>query len=91
MSEVTVRELRQNLSVHLRRVERGETLEVTRRGERVAVLAPLAERRSPSDWLAYEHGAPPPTARLEDLPERLEVEGASLSELLEQQREEGQR
>jgi prevent-host-death family protein len=39
--EVSVRELRQNLSVHLRRVREGRTLAVTSRGERVAVLAPI--------------------------------------------------
>jgi len=39
--EVSVRELRQNLSVYLRRVRQGETLAVTSRGERVAVLAPI--------------------------------------------------
>jgi len=39
--EVSVRELRQNLSVHLRRVQDGETLAVTSRGRRVAVLAPI--------------------------------------------------
>ena len=38
---VSVRELRQNLSVHLRRVREGHTLAVTSRGERVAVLAPI--------------------------------------------------
>src|SRR5437764_9592828 len=40
-AQVGVRELRQNLSVHLARVLRGETLEVTDRGQAVAVLAPL--------------------------------------------------
>lgn len=40
---VGVRELRQNLSKYLRRVERGERLEVTERGRPVAVLAPLPE------------------------------------------------
>ncbi len=40
--EVSVRELRQNLSVHLRRVGEGQTLIVTSRGEPVALLAPLA-------------------------------------------------
>jgi prevent-host-death family protein len=38
---VGVRELRQNLSVHLRRVRAGATLEVTEHGRPVAVLAPL--------------------------------------------------
>jgi prevent-host-death family protein len=36
---VGVRELRQNLSVYLRRVKAGETIEVTERGQRVAILA----------------------------------------------------
>ncbi len=39
--EVGVRELRQNLSVYLARIARGETLEVTDRGQAVAILAPL--------------------------------------------------
>ena len=38
--EIGVRELRQNLSVYLRRVKAGETLEVKERGHRVAVLSP---------------------------------------------------
>lgn len=36
-----MRELRQNLSVYLRRVRRGEKLEVTERGRPVAVLQPI--------------------------------------------------
>jgi antitoxin (DNA-binding transcriptional repressor) of toxin-antitoxin stability system len=39
--QVGVRELRQNLSVYLARIARGETLEVTDRGHAVAILAPL--------------------------------------------------
>lgn len=38
---VGVRELRQNLSRWLRRVEAGESFEVTERGEPVAILAPI--------------------------------------------------
>jgi prevent-host-death family protein len=41
MDRVGVRELRQNLSVYLRRVRRGEALEVTERGRPVAVLQPI--------------------------------------------------
>lgn len=44
---VGVRELRQNLSKYLRRVERGERLEVTEHGRPVAVLAPLGEPEGP--------------------------------------------
>ena len=49
--EVGVRELRQNHSVYLWRVLRGETLEVTDRGHAVAVLAPLPKRLSVLDRL----------------------------------------
>jgi prevent-host-death family protein len=43
MSTVGVRELRQRASELLRRVEAGETIEVTDRGRPVAVLAPLPD------------------------------------------------
>ena len=52
--EVGVRELRQNLSVYLRRVIRGETLEVTDRGRAVAILAPLPKHTSILDRLEAE-------------------------------------
>jgi prevent-host-death family protein len=48
---VGVRELRQNLSQYLRRVERGERLEVTEHGRPVAVLAPIGEPDSPIERL----------------------------------------
>jgi len=41
MATVGVRELRQRASELLRRVEAGETIEVTDRGRPVAILAPL--------------------------------------------------
>src|SRR5438552_19034476 len=43
MATVGVRELRQRASELLRRVEAGETIEVTDRGRPVSVLAPLPE------------------------------------------------
>jgi len=46
-STVGVRELRQHLSKYLRRVVRGETLQVTDRGRPVAVLAPLPDPSTP--------------------------------------------
>ena len=51
---VGVRELRQNLSVHLARVTAGETLEVTDRGHAVAVLAPIVPGESILDRLERE-------------------------------------
>ncbi len=47
-ARVGVRELRQNLSVYLRRVKRGERLEVTEHGHSVALLTPLP--RTSSTW-----------------------------------------
>jgi prevent-host-death family protein len=43
MASIGVRELRQRASELLRRVEQGETIEVTDRGRRVAILAPPPE------------------------------------------------
>ena len=51
---VGVRELRQNLSVHLARVISGETLEVTDRGVPVAILAPLVAGESMLHRLSRE-------------------------------------
>ena len=39
-----MRELRRNLSVYLRQVKTGQTLEVKERGHRVAVLAPAGAK-----------------------------------------------
>lgn len=52
MERVGVRELRQNLSVYLRRVRRGESLEVTERGEPVAMLQPTPSTTDPLTALA---------------------------------------
>jgi prevent-host-death family protein len=46
VDQVGVRELRQNLSVYLARIAQGETLEVTDRGQPVAILAPLPKPSS---------------------------------------------
>jgi prevent-host-death family protein len=43
-NEVGVRELRQNLSVYLRRVKAGHALDVKERGIRVAMLVPARGR-----------------------------------------------
>jgi prevent-host-death family protein len=53
-TQVGVRELRQNLSVHLARVIAGEVLEVTDRGRPVAVLAPIVAGESIVDRLQRE-------------------------------------
>ncbi len=48
---VGVRELRQNLSVYLRRIAQGERLIVTERRRPVAVISPLPEQQSMLEWL----------------------------------------
>ncbi len=70
MVSVGVRELRQRASELLRRVEAGETIEVTDRGRPVAVLAPLPDRgaierlKAAGDLVASQRD-------LDDLPEPL--------------------
>ena len=54
VDQVGVRELRQNLSVYLARIARGETLEVTDRGQPVAILAPLPKPTSVLERLKRE-------------------------------------
>ena len=70
MASVGVRELRQRASELLRRVEQGETIEVTDRGRRVAVLSPPPEG-SLLDRMRALGEIEPATAILDDLPEPL--------------------
>ena len=62
-----VRELRQNLSKYLRRVEQGERLEVTEHGRPVAVLAPIGAREDPLARLVAAGRATPPEGDLLEL------------------------
>jgi prevent-host-death family protein len=82
---VGVRELRQNLSVYLRRIETGETLEVTDHGRPVARLTPLPPQRlGMLDRLVAEGRAIPATSGdLADLgPPREIGPGPTLSDVL---------
>jgi prevent-host-death family protein len=49
-ASVSVRELQQNLKRVMARVEKGETVEVTRRRRPVARLAPAKATRPLSEW-----------------------------------------
>jgi prevent-host-death family protein len=64
---VGVRELRQNLSVHLRRVARGERLEVTDHGRPVAVLAPIGDSIGSLERLVAAGRVLPPQGDLLEL------------------------
>ncbi len=72
MTTVGVRELRQRASELLRRVEAGETIEVTDHGRPVAVLAPLPEA-GPLEQLRAAGEVVPATGSLSDLPLPLAV------------------
>jgi antitoxin (DNA-binding transcriptional repressor) of toxin-antitoxin stability system len=66
-SRVGVRELRQNLSVYLRRIARGETLQVTERGRAVAILAPLPPASTVVEQLVTAGRATAPRGDLREL------------------------
>lgn len=70
MTSVGIRELRQRASELLRRVEEGETIEVTDRGRPVAVLSPPPEG-SPLERLRALGEIDAAVADFDDLPEPL--------------------
>jgi prevent-host-death family protein len=70
---VGVAELRQNLSVYLRRVQRGERLIVTDRNRPVAELGPAPSTGAALDRLIAEGRVARPSRR--GLPEPLELGG----------------
>jgi prevent-host-death family protein len=70
MASIGVRELRQRASELLRRVEQGETIEVTDRGRPVAILSPPPEGR-PLDRLRALGDIDPAKGDLDELPEPL--------------------
>ena len=67
-ARVGVRELRQNLSVYLRRVKEGEAFEVTEHGRTVARLVPARETESVLERLIAEGKAIRGRGSLDDLP-----------------------
>ena len=90
-----IRELRQNLSVYVRRVrEEGRAYEVTERGEPVARLSPLEDGpKSLIEQMVADGRITPATREWKDIPPpiRLPREGPSLSEILQQMRDEDPR
>ena len=72
---VGIRELRQNLSVYVRRVrEEGRAYEVTERGEPVARLTPLEDRpMSRIEQMIADGRITPATREWKDLPPPIEL------------------
>ena len=86
---VNVRDLRQNLSVHLRLVKAGRTLRVLERGRPVALLTPLPGHGSALERLVASGRAAPPRLALTELPPPRVVGGSlTASEALRRQRDE---
>lgn len=83
-----IRELRQDLSRYVRRVQSGERLVVTERGVPVALLTPWADETSVLDRLVAEGRARRGTGRLLDVRPLARRGPTSASEALDEQREE---
>jgi prevent-host-death family protein len=92
---VGIRELRQNLSVYVKRVrEEGRAYEVTERGEPVARLTPLADRpTSVYAQMVADGRITPPAREWSEMPEPVQLPpgGPTLSEILQQMRDEDPR
>ncbi len=86
---IGIRELRQSLSETIRHVEKGETIEVTRDGEPVALIRPVPREASTLDQLVAEGRARQPTGSLEEflkLPRLQNTTGVTASEALQEDR-----
>ncbi len=92
MQRIGVRELRQNASRYLALVKAGETVEVTERGELVALLTPPEGARTARDRLVAAGRLIPaltPTGRVRSpRPVPIAAGEPSNSELLDAEREE---
>lgn len=73
MTRIGIRELRQRASDYLRRVEAGETIEVTDRGRPVALLTPIP-KASPVERLRASGGIKGAAAARDDMPAPLPLE-----------------
>jgi prevent-host-death family protein len=94
-ARVGVRELRQNLSIYLERVKRGETLEVTEHGRPIAHLGPRpATPVSIIDQMIADGRITSATVRPRDIPAPqpdLDPSGKTLTEILLEMRDEDDR
>jgi len=94
VDDVGVRELRQNLSVYLRRIAQGETLRVTEHGPPVALLTPIPNSGEPVlDELEAQGLLERPKVRRRPLPRPVPLEPGepTLSEVLQHMRDEDDR
>jgi prevent-host-death family protein len=83
---VGTQELRRHLGVYLKRVSKGETLEITVRGKAVALLSPIQVNRTASDRLIAEGRMTPRTDDLLRLGPPPGRPSGRLSDALKEQR-----
>jgi prevent-host-death family protein len=88
---VGVRELRQNLSVYLDRVKRGEAFAVTEHGHPVARLVPNLGAIDPLDRLVAEGRAVSSRRSHKDLSPPPQIPGVPLGAILREMRDEDSR
>lgn len=79
MKTATVRQIRNSFPAILRRVERGETVTITKRGQAVAAIAPLARRKPVRPWADREERL------LALFPEP--IKGAALADIISRDRD----
>jgi prevent-host-death family protein len=84
MAEVGVRELRNNLSRYLERIQGGEEVVVTDRGRAIARVLPMSGERT-IDRLIREGKVTPAARQDRALPKRVTAKG-SVSDLVADQR-----
>jgi prevent-host-death family protein len=83
MDRIGVRELRQHASRYLERVKRGETVEVTERGQLVALLVPPAPSVAARDVLIGRGQLLPATHRFTVPEKTIAAEGSTAAALEE--------
>jgi prevent-host-death family protein len=92
MERIGVRELRQNASKYLAEVKEGKTVEVTERGELIALLVPPQRGQTARDRMIAEvrliPAANPPGHRRPFRPVQAPPGTPSSEEILDEQREE---
>ena len=88
MTRIGIRELRQKASEYLRRVEAGETIEITDRGRPIALITPIPEA-PPIERLRASGEIVRGSGNLSDLPDplRLKTGQESPSTVLQRLRE----
>ncbi len=87
MKAIGIRDVRQNLSVYLRRVKEGDRFTVTDRGKPVATLGPPPGADDLWERLIAEGAMTPPSLDLEHLPPPLELDHPyALTNALREQR-----